>query len=671
MTMGIFFVLLINMNLENIKTENFNKLSDNEKKFLHEMYADKETPQQLKRLLENALYEHKPPTPEEFLDPKNRWLPQAYVDGLYPYVKEDFIQAMKNEDPYSTISMYGCTRSGKSTMARLAIIYTLIYINYLRDPHTFYGINKMSRISLYLVSFKQDKTNQILLSPILNILHASEMFIDERFEKNVYRKGLDNQGRIHYSEAGKFGDITFPKCYINTGRDASSLVGADIVAGVVSEITYFKQYAPGMTDEDIKRVYTKLHTRIQNTVGFGNFPCWTYIDSSANNADSPLEKMILNELRLRKNTFYRHYVLWELRPHLYPKYHETGKTFKVCTGHGNIKAHIISSEEDLSKIPNELIIDVPIDLYDTFEDELVDSIRDIAGKPTSSVNKFIQNPSVIKDLFSNNDLRNIEGGIVADARHNPDQLIWNQIRDVFFNKYNQKDYIIYRAPKESRIIALDTAHSAKGDLFGITMAHLEFSNELEMPIVVVDFSFPIMPGEEGINLTAVEYFIVDLMIKGNIGVLKVNSDTFQSKQIQQNLKRVDIDAEILSVDRSLVPYQDLLTRLNNETVKAGRNIFLKNNLSCLERVINDKGKEKIDHPIGSTNNQYYGDWERATCGTNAKDVSDTLASICHTFSVLNIHPSTVYEQENKKFSDKEDDKKELVKEAVKTLYKVN
>ena len=151
------------------------------------MYADKETPQQLKRLLENALYEHKPPTPEEFLDPKNRWLPQAYVDGLYPYVKEDFIQAMKNEDPYSTISMYGCTRSGKSTMARLAIIYTLIYINYLRDPHTFYGINKMSRISLYLVSFKQDKTNQILLSPILNILHASEMFIDERFEKtNIF-----------------------------------------------------------------------------------------------------------------------------------------------------------------------------------------------------------------------------------------------------------------------------------------------------------------------------------------------------------------------------------------------------------------------------------------------------------------------------------------------------
>jgi hypothetical protein len=655
---------------ERIEKE-YDKLGLQERGELYESYKNPEIDIATRNCLEQILFIKKPPTPEEFLESKNKWLPSVYLEGLYPHIRNDFIQSMRWDNPYPIISMYGCTRSGKSVLARLCIIYCLVYISYLRDPHSYYKINKMSRLCLYLVSFKQEKTNQVYLAPILDILDASDMFVRERFEQNVYRSGVDSQGRIHFSEATKFGDITFPKCFIVTGKDAGSLVGADILCGAVSEISFYREYCPGLTDDEIVQVFTKLFTRIQNTVGFGSFPCWAYMDSSANDADSPIEKMILEDFAKKDNVYHRHYVLWEIRPHLYPIYDaDRSKTFRVCTGNGSIPAKIIKHVWEESDIPQDLLIDVPMDLYNTFERQLLDSIKDIAGRPTGSQSKFIQNGKFITNIFNNFTLKNIESHLKVDANDQPEKLIWDQLYQNFFSKTITGKYTFFRAPREIRYIGLDLGYSISGDATGITILHKEYSSLLKTNLYVCDFSFAILPKEKAVNIEAIIQFIKELHESGTMFIKRVAIDTFQSETLKQSIERFGIEVIKQSVDRTLEPYQYLLTCLSNETLKSAKNIYLKNNLYCLHIKKGDNDRFKVDHPNGDVIHDYNGDFEKSMVGYYAKDVSDSVAQALWTSHMDDYIPSTNYEEENKRLSPNIDDIQINVKNAFKQLHKI-
>ena len=657
-----------NNELTNIFDDKYNGLTDEEKIQIHELFKDQKTLEDLKEKIEKIIFIRKPPTPEEFLDPAYKFLPEVYIDGLYDYVKRDFIEAMRTNNPYSIISIYGSTRTGKSILALLFAIYSIVYISYLRDPHTYFKINRMSRLCGYLVSFKAEKTKEVYLAPILNLLDNSDMFIRERFEQNVYKNKVDDEGRIHFSEATKFGNITFPKFFIVTGKDASSLVGSSICFGTISELTFFKQYVPGLSDEEVVQVFTKLFTRIQNTVGFGSFPSWAYIDSSANNSDSPIEKMILGDLRHKENTFYRHYILWEVRPHLYPKYHKTGETFTVCTGNGSIPAKVIENQIELKDVPQDLIVHPPIDLYDTFKRNLLDSIRDIAGRPTGAESKFIQQASFINNIFDNPVLKNIICNLKCDANDRPEQLIWNQLSEQFFKKSFDGKYYFYRAPKEARMVGLDLGFAITGDATGLCMLHKEWSKVHKEVIYVIDFCFGIVAREKSVNLEAISQFVYDIQSLGNTYIRSCFVDTFQSENAKQNLERRNISVIKQSVDRELTPYQYMLTCMANGLIKAGQNIYLKNNLYCLQIVKNDNGKEKIDHPKGTVIHDYNGDWETSQVGINAKDISDAVCQALWGAKNIDYIPSCCYEDENDRLIGKSETQQNSIKDAVKQFH---
>jgi hypothetical protein len=184
---------------------------------------------------------------------------------------------------------------------------------------------------------------------------------------------------------------------------------------------------------------------------------------------------------------------------------------------------------------------------------------------------------------------------------------------------------------------------------------------------ITDFVFPIGSGETGINLAAVPQFLIDLKMLCNIYIQGLYTDSFQSPAQIQQLERNNINAIKQSVDISLTPYITYLTHLTNESIKCGKNVFLKNNLNCLIR-IKHKNREKVDHPIGTTNNRYNGDFYKSTCGCFGKDVSDAH---CQSFFGAFSHdyiPKTIYQLEQKKFSNNVCDIKELTKKAFKKLH---
>jgi hypothetical protein len=101
---------------------------------------------------------------------------------------------------------------------------------------------------------------------------------------------------------------------------------------------------------------------------------------------------------------------------------------------------------------------------------------------------------------------------------------------------------------------------------------------------ITDFSFPIGPGSTGINLSAVPQFLVDLRTYCNAYIYALYTDTFQSQAQIQQLDRFNILAIKQSVDISIIPYITYLTHLTNDSIKVGKNIFLKNNLEGLIRI---------------------------------------------------------------------------------------
>lgn len=653
--------------IDKLISNKYNELTLEEKKALYIFYNQNEDQNNdLIEKLKKIIFKIEPPSPEQFLDPREGWLNQSIVASIYPLVKEDFLNILSKENKYKQLSLYGSTRQGKTFLARLLIIYTIIFIHCLREPSLFYNLSPLTDLCIYLISFKFDKTRQLYLKPIYKILEKSERFVKVKYQDKVSieQEKLGND-KIVWARSATVGEITLSSgLQIMLGNDnPNEIIGADIIQCYISEITFFIDEA-GATEAQIYQLYSDSLERIEATVG-QDYLTWVFLDSSANHADSLIERHIIEKLRYDKDTYFRWRTRWDIRPYKFPKwfkrYQELKKEnlleddiniklfeenlmFKIITGNNSIPAQIITEKDQLIGIPKNLIRYVPIDSKSAFENNLIKSIKDILGCPSSNENKFIQEESLIENIFNVSNLKNIEKMLIAESTQTPESLLWDQIKSKFFTSINDKFYL-YRAPHEPRYAGIDSSYSIKGDASGFCILHKEWNKNKNDIIYIIDFCFTFGAIEKEINLESPSYFIMDLIRKGNVAIKIVSMDTFQSQASIQLLDRFQINSVKQSVDDNITVYQFLKYCLTNQILKAGKNIFLKNNLNSL-LLLRDKNKEKIDHSKGLTNNAYNGDWVNSTAGINAKDLSDAVARALWEARNDSYIPSTCYEDEN-------------------------
>lgn len=663
-----------NQDIQNIINKEYEKLSLEDRQIIHNLYHMEESERSSNYdTLHNLVFRITPPTPEQFLDPEYGWLPTNVIASIYPEIKQDFIDIIKNSKTKDKICLYGSSRQGKTFNARLLIIYTMIFIHCLREPSLYYKLSPLTDLCIYLISFKFDKTRQLYLKPMYKILEKSERFVKVKFQDKV-KEEQERIGyeKIVYSKATTVGEITLASgLQILLGNDnPNEIIGADIIQSYISEITYFIEEA-GATEEQIFQLYSDALERMDATVG-NEFLTWCFLDASANYADSLIEKYIIENLQYDKNTYFKWRARWDIRPYRFPvwwkRYQELekenlsrddidrqllreGLVFRVITGNGNIPVQKVITDKQLENVSASLVAYVPIDSEESFDRNLSKSVKDILGRPTSNENKFIQDTKLIEKIFNLDYLRNIEIMLIADSKSMPEKLLWNQIKDTFFVKNTTKKdkYIIYRAPLEPRYVGLDLAYSLTGDTIGFYLLHKEWCLKKECIIYITDFCFTIGTKDNSINLESPFSLITDLRMEAELPMYGVCCDSFQSQSAIQAMERHQIQAIKQSVDTSLNPYQYMLTCLANETFKAGRNIFLKNNLNSLKIIRKDNG-DKVDHEKGKTNNIYNGDWNKSTAGCYAKDLSDAGCQALWGAKNHEYRPMTIFEDENQRFS---------------------
>jgi len=151
----------------------------------------------------------------------------------------------------------------------------------------------------------------------------------------------------------------------------------------------------------------------------------------------------------------------------------------------------------------------------------------------------------------------------------------------------------------------------KHDACGFAMGHLNGYDESEgelKPKVAIDYIVKISAPPEGeVRFSDVRSLIYDLQARG-FYIKKVTYDGFQSVDSIQILRSKGIESEVLSVDRTMAPYDTMKEMIHSNRFVSCYYQPLYDEYIRLELV---KGK-KVDHPA-----------------KGSKDVADAVAGVCY------------------------------------------
>lgn len=560
-------------------------------------------------------YRVKPPSIEEFLT--EEWIGPT-ATSLYPHVPKILTEYWNPNSPYRHLILGASIGIGKSFISTLSSMYVTTHLWAMRNPKKFFNLSQATSLVHAMISFTQEKAQQLLLQPFYQILLSSKKFHRVRQEERLNEKQKEMPDQICWTSAGKIGALQFYNdIHYTLASSPQKLLGLNLVSAILSEISFFLDQ--GFSADYIWRIYQDSKARVRSRFEDKYFS-GTIIDSSPNDMEeSPIDKFIFSG-EAEKNP--QNYVVtgpqWEYLPWKFHEWQKTGKTFSVFRGNSQSPAKILTREEERDNYAAEEVIDVPIDVKQLFEENLIKNIKDYCGWPSGSTDKLLREYDVLDKMFTPT-LRNIYTYIHAPANQPSEELIWKAIFKEFFVQHKPGKYEFYRAPLEYRYIHVDQAET--GDQAGISCVHPEVDMDGNT-IYVTDFTIAIDPGKDRINLNAIRLFFEDLRDKGSLPIKLITFDQYQSSTTIEYLKEKGFNVERLSVDRDRNPYHVYLSLIKNKRIRAGRNIILKNNIKSLQEITTQSGKKKIDHLKGKTIKDDGANWQQSMMGMNAKDLSD-------------------------------------------------
>jgi hypothetical protein len=577
-------------------------------------------------------YREKPPSIQEFLTDK--WIGPT-AESLHVHVKETLEDFWAFRSPYRHLVLGAAIGTGKSTCATIHNLYVSVILYLMRNPKKFFGLGASRSIIQAFISFSMDKATQLLLQPFIQILSTSPKFRRVKQEEHLKTQQEKYPYQICWTTASKMGALQFPgDIHYVVASNPAQLLGLDMIQSTMSEISFFIER--GFSPEYIWRIYQDSKGRIFSR--FGNkMYCGTVLDSSPNDLDaSPIDKYIFTgEAQKDKENYVSIGSQWEMYERdpkrtkvkaLYPIYAETGETFLVFRGNAGLPPEVILSENIHQYDPLELY-HVPIDLKREFDQATEKNVKDVCGWPANTSGKLINSQIRIEELFTPQ-LKNIYSFIKVPSTESAVHLIWNLIKDKFFIQTGEDRWEFWRAPNARRWLHFD--QSETGDFAGIAMSHREYDLERNEYVIVHDFTLAVTGGQNArINLDAFRLFPEDLRNLGRIDLASVTFDRFQSSTTIQYLKEQEFNTKVFSVDTSVDPYISYAALINIGNIKAGRNIFLKNNIKSLMEIRTVHGKRKIDHMIGKIVRDDGGHWQTSVMGMFAKDVSDCCAATAY------------------------------------------
>lgn len=518
-------------------------------------------------------FEEQVPTVEQFIyDPY--YLGKVLGDGFYPI----WVKAMKQvfptpyHSPYGEIVLTGAIGLGKSTFALAVMMYDLCKVLSLRNPNQHYKLIESTVIKYALMNATKHLAYGVLWSQFEDWVNASPYF----------------KSKVSITKGNKKGKTYFVKNVdVGAGSRGSDFLGTATIGAIFSEINDMTVVA-GQAEDNLDTIATRRVSRF--------FPSGKEImghlilDSSSKGNRSFIDaRLEEKDKKGVKDYIVFSFTQWEAKWHMGVY---SGKFFKVYAGDEYVDPFIVdeTNEHRLAKLNPNRIIDVPVEHEEAFRFNIIKSLRDLAGLATYSTFSFIPSAEILaKTLIQPNPVTVSE--VVLDFFDKSQTL--SQYIDLATLKF------LSSAP---RYIHIDLG--LKQDSTGIACTYLKEFIEVERldsftgkiltfraPVFVTEWVMEIKstPGQE-VPIYKIQEFI-EYAVSIGYPIALVSTDGFQSSNLRQNFLLKGIPTDLVSVDRTKDPYNELRNIILEGRTRLPLLDKLKKEISELEE--ND---QKFDHP---------------------------------------------------------------------------
>lgn len=472
---------------------------------------------------------------------------------------------------------------GKTTIASIILPYLAHWVLCLRDPQGFFDLLPGSRIAFMQMSTSGSQAKEVVFGDIKARIEHSPWFQS----KYPFDPKFKNQ-------------IRFPKdIWILPGdSEETTFEGYNILGGILDEADSHKQTAnKDYAEQGYTTIYSRITSRFQKR-GF------LLVIGQMKKANGFAAKKF-EEMRKDPDAYVVRMPIWESFG--WDKYlRDDGSRDSFWY---DSKRHIIVPEGAARLLDNSNLIEVPTTYRRDFENAPEKALRDLAGIPPATGSPFISLAYRIEEARDR-----------WMQRYNQDPSLPIQTPI----KPNGEMYSWFRALNSlKRVCHIDIAYSGDGDALGLAMGHVHEMVEIEgerKPYIVFDMLMRVAaPAGTEIFLGDIRRIIYDLKDELKFKIDKVTMDGFQSTDTRQQLERRRIQTEIISIDRTVLPYHDL-----REAIYEGRIEFPKymiklrhDDTELTEIALKELSElvdngNKVDHPFGGS-----------------KDVADAMAGVVY------------------------------------------
>jgi len=524
------------------------------------------------------------------------------LDGLHP--TGDLGATNGNRFTANGISVHNSIGWGKSFFMELGLVWHLYLLSCYKNPQLFFKLSPASKIALTIISIteKQAKSNMFfaIKQMIKQIPYFKEnyMFDDKRASESLlFQNGIE----------------------LFSGSSAiSSTIGLNIYSAALDEANFFKNIqnskrskeSGGDYDEALALYNNLLKRQESRFLKYGLKPGVLYIGSSRQFPNDFTEQRIKIAREVGDTTTHiLDYNLWTMCPDKY-----STETFLVEVGQLNKKSRILDGHEtDISG----QIIKVPIDFKSKFHKDLNNSLRDLAGVAVYSVQPFFAQKEYVVKMFDPS-IKRIFSVDKATLSPKPEYQVSEKILKT-----------VPEFPDKPRYVGMDIG--LKKDRFGFSMGYIEsmvyqekefFNEETQkmdfvkerVPKIVIEMVLEIYPEREfgEVELSRVRFLIFQLKKLG-YNIRYSSADGFQSKDMDQILRRKGINHEYISMDKTTEPYETARQMIYNGNVRCIYHQKLEEEMFLLER---DYVNDKVDHPVRFS-----------------KDISDAVCQVIYNCTV--------------------------------------
>lgn len=519
---------------------------------------------------------------------------------VFPY----WIEKLKEIFPdnittrYNTIVLTGSIGLGKSFIAVICQLYLLYRMMCLKDPYTYYGLQPIDKITFSMLNVTLEAAQGVGWDKMQQLLQSSDWFME---------RGNMNASRTNPQWMPPKGiELIF-------GSSNRHVVGRALFSNFSDEVNFGVGNNVEKQKAKLKKMISQIDARMISRFGKGTYlPTMNIIASSKDSEQAFMESYIeMKRQNESKTTLIVDEPQWIVR-------NDKGSpddpgSFYVAVGNKFLAHELLpvsATEADVQAYREKgyFMLKVPPIYREAFEDNIDLALTDNAGISTSSTTKYIS--GVRLNQIKTDTYKNPFTKDVIEVGNSPEDIL--QYANFFdLSRVSPRDM--------SRPLFIHLDMSLSGDKTGIAgvwitgkrppVAGAPPSKELEFKLA---FSVSIKaPKGFQVSFEKNRNFVRWLRDRG-FAIKGISSDTYQSAQIQQQLKGDGFKTKILSVDRvdnstrSCLPYAFFKSAIYERHLQMYKDCnLLTEEIVSLERLSDGH----IDHPQNFSKDQ-----SDAVCG---------------------------------------------------------